>query len=41
MLAGAVTVMLTGAIAPFAAVKAINFDILLFLFCMFIVGDAL
>ena len=41
MLAGAVTVILTGAIAPLAALRAINFDILLFLFCMFIVGDAL
>ena len=41
MLAGAVTVVLTGAIAPLAALTAINFDIMLFLFCMFIVGDAL
>ncbi len=41
MLAGAVTVVLTSSIAPLAAFRAINFDILLFLFCMFIVGDAL
>lgn len=41
MLAGAATVVLTGAIVPLAALKAINFDILLFLFCMFVIGDAL
>jgi len=41
MLAGALAVLLTGAIAPLAALRAIDFDILLFLFCMFVVGNAL
>lgn len=41
MVAGAAAVLLTGGITPSAALKAINVDILLFLFCMFVVGDAL
>ncbi len=41
MLAGAGVVLLTGSIPPAAAARAINFDVLLFLFGMFVVGQAL
>jgi Na+/H+ antiporter NhaD/arsenite permease-like protein len=41
MLAGSVIVLLTGNIAPADALKAINFDVILFLFCMFVIGNAL
>ncbi|MDO8578695.1 MAG: SLC13 family permease, partial [Dehalococcoidales bacterium] len=38
---GAVAVLATGQISPLGALKAINPDVLLFLFGMFIVGEAL
>jgi Na+/H+ antiporter NhaD/arsenite permease-like protein len=38
---GALIVLLTGEIAPVAAFRAINMDVLLFLFGMFVVGQAL
>jgi len=38
---GAVTVLLTGQISPASALKAVNLDVMLFLFGMFIVGEAL
>jgi Na+/H+ antiporter NhaD/arsenite permease-like protein len=38
---GALTVLLTGEIAPAAAFRSINMDVLLFLFGMFVVGQAL
>src|SRR3989338_7419844 len=41
MLAGAIGVLITGQITPAAALKAINLDVILFLFGMFIVGQAL
>lgn len=41
MLAGAVTVLLLGSISPEEALRAINIDVMLFLFGMFIVGEAL
>ena len=41
MLGGALAVLLTGQIAPVDALYAINPDVLLFLFGMFIVGEAL
>jgi Na+/H+ antiporter NhaD/arsenite permease-like protein len=41
MLGGAVAVLLTGEIAPAAAVAAINLDVIIFLFCMFLLGQAL
>jgi Na+/H+ antiporter NhaD/arsenite permease-like protein len=41
MLGGAVAVLLTGQINPFDALKSINFDVLLFLFGMFVIGQAL
>lgn len=41
MFLGALVVLITGDITPAAAFRAINFDIMLFLFCMFIVGNAL
>jgi Na+/H+ antiporter NhaD/arsenite permease-like protein len=41
MLSGAVAVLVTGQITPADAVHAINTDVLLFLFAMFIVGEAL
>ena len=40
MLGGAVIVILTGEITPFAAFHAINFDVTFFLFGMFIIGQA-
>ena len=41
MLAGAVVVLATLQIPPLAALKAINMDVMFFLFGMFIVGEAL
>ncbi len=41
MLFGAVAVLATGQISPLDALKAINPDVLLFLFGMFVVGEAL
>jgi len=41
MLGGAVAVLLSGQIAPLDALRAINIDVMLFLFGMFIVGEAL
>jgi Na+/H+ antiporter NhaD/arsenite permease-like protein len=41
MLAGALCVLLTGAISPMRAFAAIDLDVMLFLFCMFAVGEAL
>lgn len=41
MLLGAVTVLVTGEISPRAALAAINVDVMLFLFGMFVVGHAL
>ncbi len=41
MLAGALAVLLTGQIAPLVALRAINADVMLFLFGMFVVGEAL
>ncbi len=41
MLGGAVAVLLTGQIAPADALAAINTDVMVFLFCMFVVGEAL
>jgi Na+/H+ antiporter NhaD/arsenite permease-like protein len=41
MLLGAVSVLLTGQITPANALKAINLDVMLFLFGMFVVGQAL
>jgi Na+/H+ antiporter NhaD/arsenite permease-like protein len=41
MLLGALTVLLTGQISPTEALKAINLDVILFLFGMFVVGQAL
>jgi len=41
MLGGAIAMLVTGQITPLDALRAINSDILLFLFGMFIVGEAL
>jgi Na+/H+ antiporter NhaD/arsenite permease-like protein len=41
MLLGAITVLITGQIAPLAALKSINIDVMLFLFGVFIIGRAL
>jgi len=41
MLAGALAVLATGEISPLNALKAINIDVMLFLFGVFIVGQAL
>jgi Na+/H+ antiporter NhaD/arsenite permease-like protein len=41
MLIGAVAVLLTGQISPARALRAINLDVILFLFGMFVVGQAL
>jgi len=41
MLAGAVLVVLTGQIHPLNAVRAIDADVMIFLFGMFVVGEAL
>ncbi len=41
MLFGAITVIVAGRISVSDALKSINLDVMLFLFCMFIVGQAL
>ena len=41
MLFGAITVLVTGQISPLNALLSINLDVILFLFGMFIVGEAL
>ncbi len=41
MLLGAIAVLIAGSIGPVAAMKAINPDVMLFLFGMFVVGEAL
>jgi len=41
MLFGAVAVLVTGQIAPIDALKSVNLDVILFLFGMFVVGQAL
>lgn len=41
MLLGAAAVLITGEISPIAAFHAINFDVIFFLFGMFIIGQAL
>ncbi|MBI5888309.1 MAG: anion transporter [Deltaproteobacteria bacterium] len=41
MLLGALTALLTGAIAPVDALRAVNFDVIFFLAGMFVVGTAL
>lgn len=41
MLLGAITVLVTGQISPIEAFKAVNFDVIFFLFGMFLVGQAL
>ncbi len=41
MLGGAVAALLAGAIAPIAALYAINYEILIFLFGVFIIGAAM
>jgi Na+/H+ antiporter NhaD/arsenite permease-like protein len=41
MLLGALAVLLTGQISPAEALKAINLDVIVFLFGMFVVGQAL
>jgi len=41
MLFGAIAVIITGQISPYDALRAINLDIMIFLFSMFVVGVAL
>jgi Na+/H+ antiporter NhaD/arsenite permease-like protein len=41
MLLGAFIVRITGQISPIEALKSINFDVMPFLFGMFVVGSAL
>ncbi|HVP07129.1 MAG TPA: SLC13 family permease, partial [Candidatus Acidoferrum sp.] len=41
MLLGALAVLIMGSIRPVSALKAINLDVMLFLFGMFVVGEAL
>jgi len=41
MLGGALAVLLTGQITPLNALKAINIDVMLFLFSMFVIGVAM
>ena len=41
MLIGAVAVLVTGQISPVSAVRAVNLDVMIFLFGMFVVGVAL
>jgi Na+/H+ antiporter NhaD/arsenite permease-like protein len=41
MLAGAIAVLATGQITPAAAIQSINVDVILFLFGMFVIGEAL
>ncbi|HEX3000769.1 MAG TPA: anion transporter, partial [Methanoregula sp.] len=40
MLGGAIAVLVTGQIAPVDALRAIDSDVMLFLFGMFIVGES-
>jgi len=41
MLFGAVCVLVTGEISPESAVESVNTDVILFLFCVFVIGQAL
>ena len=41
MLGGAIAVLIAGQISPIDAAKSINLDVILFLFGMFVVGEAL
>lgn len=41
MTIGAVLMILTSAITPQKAINAINWDVILFLFCMFVIGEAM
>lgn len=41
MFLGAFTVLVSGQISPLGAFKAVNIDVMVFLFCMFTVGQAL
>ncbi len=41
MLAGTIAVLVTGQITPADAFKAINFDVIFFLFGMFVIGEAM
>ena len=41
MLLGAIAVLVTGQISPLGALEAVNPDVMLFLFGMFVVGEAL
>jgi Na+/H+ antiporter NhaD/arsenite permease-like protein len=41
MLLGALAVLVTGQISPLNALKAINADVMIFLFCVFIIGQAM
>jgi Na+/H+ antiporter NhaD/arsenite permease-like protein len=41
MLLGALVVLITGEISPLNAVKAINADVMIFLFCVFTIGQAM
>jgi len=41
MLFGAIAVVITGQISPYDALKAINVDVMIFLFSMFVIGVAL
>jgi len=41
MTAGALLVLVTGQISPIGAMQAINLDVMVFLFGMFVVGEAL
>src|SRR5512138_1115665 len=41
MLLGALVVLATGQIAPLAALRAINIDVILFLFGVFLIGKAM
>ena len=41
MTAGAVLVLVTGQISPLGAMEAIDLDVMMFLFGMFVVGEAL
>jgi len=40
MLLGAIGVLVTGQISPLEAIKSINIDVILFLFGVFIIGQA-
>ena len=41
MLLGALTVLLTGQISPYDGLKSINPDVMIFLFGMFVIGEAM